>query len=115
MDREDAAHRHEAEAEEEDPVLGDLYGRDRQQHRQPEGQERHCGDDQEVLARHDQAGVGSGMRRQPPEDAGGEEERADRRRWRGFPGPGLRDGRGGSHNGITDRWRKPLAVSFGYG
>ena len=39
MDRKDAAHGHETEAEEEDAILRDLHRGDRQQHRQSEGQQ----------------------------------------------------------------------------
>src|SRR4029077_17485008 len=101
VDREDATHRHEAEAEEENPILGDLHGGNREERREPEGQQRDHRDDEEVLPRHDDAGVGGGMRQEPGEGAGGEEEGAERRRRRGQYDPGARSDRGGGHSKVT--------------
>ena len=70
MDRKDAAHGHESEAEEKHAVLRDLDGGNGQQRREAESEQGDRGDHQEVLPRHDEAGVDRRVRQQPGEDAG---------------------------------------------
>src|SRR6202165_4783221 len=103
VDREDAAHGHEPEAEEEHTILSDLHGGDRQKRRQPERQQRNHRDNDKVLARHDQAGVRGRMRQEPGKNPGGEEQRTEEGCRKGRAGPRARKNRGGGHSGITGR------------
>ena len=107
VDREDPAHRHEAEAKEEDAILRDLHGGDRQQDRQPERQQGDHRDDEEVLARHDDARVARRVRGEPGEDAGGEEEGTQPGRRTSPFEPGARDDGGGGHSDVTARIPAP--------